>query len=106
MARPTLTNPPNPYQSLADMVRSFVPPSYAKPQPEFQMFATDTLEYHWRIAALGTNRTVSHHKSLTFELKKCTWLNEQRREAHAVLLQSRSCASAMSTAIARIQKKD
>ena len=106
MAASTLANSSHSHQSLADIVRSPAPPSYAKLQPKFQVFATEKLEYHWRVVALATNRTVFRHKNLPFALKKCTWLNDQRREAHAALLQSRSRASAMSTALARIEKKD
>jgi len=54
----TLANSPNSHQSLADIVRSFAPPSYAKPRPEFKVFATEKLEYHWRVLALATNLTV------------------------------------------------
>jgi hypothetical protein len=38
---------------------------------------TGEAEYHWRIVALATNQTISHHKSLTYALRKCTRLNRQ-----------------------------
>ena len=80
MAVPTLANSPNCHQLLADVVRPFVPQSCPKSQSAFRVFPTSEAEFHWRIAAITTNRTISRHKSLTFALKKCTRLNEQRSE--------------------------
>jgi len=61
-------------------VRPFAPLTYAKSHPEFQVFPTGEAKYHWRIVARGTSRTISRHKSLTFALRKCARLNEQRSE--------------------------
>jgi hypothetical protein len=80
VATSTLANYPNPHQLLAEIARPFAPPSYSKPQPEFLVFPTGKAEYHWRVAAVATNRTISRHKSLTFALRKCTRLNVQRGE--------------------------
>ena len=80
MATSTLANSPNPYQLFAAIVQPFAPRTYQKPQPNFRVFPTGDAEYHWRIVALGTSRTISRHKILSFALKKCTRLNEQRDE--------------------------
>jgi hypothetical protein len=79
VARSTLANSFNPHQLFA-AVRSFTPPSYPQPQSAFRVFPTGEAEYHWHIVALATNQTVSRHKSLSFALRKCTQLNEQRTE--------------------------
>jgi len=80
VALSTLANSPNPYQLFAGLVRPFARPAYPKPQLEFLVFPTGKAECHWRVAASATNRTISRHKSLTFALRKCTGLNEQRSE--------------------------
>ena len=81
MAASTLANSPKSHQLLADIARSLAPLTCRKSQPEFQVFPTGEAEYHWRIVALATDRTISRHKSLTYALRKCTRLNEQREEA-------------------------
>jgi hypothetical protein len=78
MATPTVANSSNPHQSLPKLSRPFAPPSYLKTQREFRMFPTGEVAYPWRIAALATNQTISPHKSLSFALRKCAVLNEQR----------------------------
>ena len=78
MATSTLANPLDAHQLFAEAVPPFAPPTYPKPQPEFRVFPTGEVEYHWRIAALATNQTISRHKSLSFALKKCTRLNQRR----------------------------
>jgi hypothetical protein len=80
VATSTLANPLNLLQLFTRIVRPFPPLTYAKSQPEFQVFPTGKAEYHWRIVALGTSKTISRHKSLSFALRKCTRLNEQRSE--------------------------
>jgi len=75
MATPTLANPLNTHQSFAR--RSFAVTSRPKSQPYFRVFPTGGAEYHWRIAALATNQTVSNHKSLSFALRKCKRLNNR-----------------------------
>ena len=78
MAKSTLANSPIPHQLFAGIVRPFARPNSPRPQPDFRVFSTGEAEYHWRIAAITTNRTISRHKSLTFALRKCTLLNAQR----------------------------
>ena len=80
MAKATLANHPKPHQLLADVVRPFVPQSHPKSQSAFRVFPTGEAEFHWRIAALATNRTISRHKSLTFAIRKCARLNKQCSE--------------------------
>jgi hypothetical protein len=80
MALPTVANPLHFHQSLTGVARPFALPSYPKTQPRFRVFPTAEAVYPWRIAALSTNHTVSCHKSLSYALKKCTRLNEQRRK--------------------------
>jgi hypothetical protein len=80
VATSTLANSPNPHQLFAKTVRPFAPPSFLKLQPRFRVFPTGEAEYHWLVAALATNRTISRHKSLTFALRKCARLNERRSE--------------------------
>ena len=80
MATSTLANSSNPHRLFAETARPFVPPPHAKSQFQFQLFPTGKPEYHWRIVALATNRTISRHKSLTGALRKCTRLNKQRGE--------------------------
>lgn len=46
-------------------------------RPDFRVFPTGEAEYHWRIAALTTNQTISRHKSLSFAIRKCSRLNER-----------------------------
>ena len=77
MATTTLANSPQSHQLVAEVAR----PSCPKLQPDFRVFPTGKAEYHWRVAALATNRTISRHKSLTLALRKCTRLNEQQGEA-------------------------
>jgi len=77
MARPTLANSHS-FHPLFAETGPFAPTAYPKSQPEFRVFPTGNAEYHWRIAASATNRTISRHKSLTFALRKCTWLNNSR----------------------------
>jgi hypothetical protein len=81
VATSNLANPPDHHQLFAETERSVAVPMQPKPQPEFRVFPTGEAEYHWRIAALATNRTISRHNSLTFALRKCTRLNEQRGAA-------------------------
>lgn len=81
MATSTLANPPNSYQLFGETVRPFAPPTHPTSQSEFRVFPTGKAEYHWRVVALATSRTISHHKSLSLALKKCTRLNEQRGKA-------------------------
>jgi hypothetical protein len=80
VATSTLAKAPNSHQLLADTMRPFAPPNRPKPQPEFMVSPTGRAEYHWRIVALATDRTISRHKSLIFALRKCNRLNEQRDE--------------------------
>jgi hypothetical protein len=80
VATPTLANSPNPHQLFTRIVRPFPPPTYAKSHPEFLVFPTGEAEYPWHIVASASNRTISRHKSLTFALRKCTRLNQQRSE--------------------------
>lgn len=81
MAGSTLANFPNPHQLFAEIPRLFARPRYPEPHLEFLVFPSSEAEYHWRITALSTNRTVSRHKSLVFALRKCTRLNERRGAA-------------------------
>ena len=78
MATSTLANPSSSHWLLAETGRLFAPPIYRKSLPEFRVFPTGQTEYHWRIVALASNRTISRHNSLKFALKKCTWLNNRR----------------------------
>jgi hypothetical protein len=79
VATPTLAN--SLYRPLfADTQRPFARTAYPKSQPEFRVFPGDRAEYHWRIVALATDRTVSRHNSLPFAVKKCTRLNRRREQ--------------------------
>ena len=80
MAKSTVANSPDPHQLCAGIVRPFACPNSPRPQPDFRVFSTGEAEYHWRIAAITTNRTISRHKSLGFALRKCTRLNEVHGE--------------------------
>jgi hypothetical protein len=77
VATSTLANPPSSHQWLA-VVR--LPPRQRHPKSpsSFRVFPTGEAEYHWRIVALATDRTISRHKSLTYALRKCVRLNGQR----------------------------
>jgi hypothetical protein len=59
----------------------FAPPDRPKTHPDFRVFSTGQSEYRWCIVALATNQTVSQHKSLPYALRKCTRLNEPRKQA-------------------------
>jgi hypothetical protein len=74
VASPTLANSLSPLQL------------FAQRQREFRVFPTGDAEYHWRIVASRTNRTVSRHKSLSFALRKCSRLNKTapRRASHEI----------------------
>jgi hypothetical protein len=78
VATSTLAKLLNSHPLFAARVRLSARSSCPKPQPHFRVFPTGDAEYHWRIAALANNRTISQHKSLSFALRKCTRLNEQR----------------------------
>jgi hypothetical protein len=80
MATLTLANPLNAHQLFARTVRPAASLRYPKPQSDFRVFPTGEAEYHWRIAALDTNQTISRHKSLSFALRKCTRLNDRSGE--------------------------
>ena len=80
MATPTLANPLNPHPLFARIVRPVVSRRYPKSQSDFRVFPTGEAEYHWRIAALATNKTISRHKNLSFALRKCTRLNDRSGE--------------------------
>ena len=80
VARSTLAKSLDPHPLLAEILPPQARLRYAKRQPEFRVFPTGSAEYHWRVVALGSNRTISRHKSLTVALRKCTRLNEQRSE--------------------------
>ena len=80
MATSTLANSSNPHRLFAETARPFVPPTHPKSQPQFRVFATGTADYPWGIVAVASNRTIFHHQSLTFALRKCTRLNKQRGE--------------------------
>jgi hypothetical protein len=75
----TLPNSANPHRFFAPKLRPLPPPNYPNPQREFLVFPTGKSEYHWRIVALATNRTMSRHQSPSFALRKCLRLNQQRR---------------------------
>jgi hypothetical protein len=79
VATSTPGNPLDPHRLFAAKLRLFLPPRYPK-QPKFRVFPTEEAEYHWRIVALPTSRIMSRHKSLTYALKKCIRLNQQRGE--------------------------
>ena len=81
MATFTLANFCNSDQLFAEIRQPLRVPSYPKPRGEFLVFPTGETEYHWRIAALATNRTVSRHKSLIFALRKCSSLNQQHEKS-------------------------
>jgi hypothetical protein len=78
VATPTLANPFNPL--FARIVRPVASRRYSQPQSGFRVFPTGEARYHWRIAALATNKTISRHKSLSFALMKCTRLNDRSGE--------------------------
>jgi hypothetical protein len=80
VATPTLANPLNAHQLFARIVRPIASRRYPKPQFDFRVFPTGEAEYHWRIAALVTNKTISRHESLSSALKKCTRLNDRSGE--------------------------
>ena len=82
MAKPTVANPLR-AQLFAAATPTFAESSYHKP---FRVFPTGEAEYHWRIAALPTNQTISRHKSLSFALRKCTRLNSRHGKGakHAI----------------------
>lgn len=80
MAASTLANSSRSHKFLPKPARPFALPSYPKTQPRFRVFPTAEAVYPWRIAALSTDHTVSCHKSLSYALRKCTRLNEQRRK--------------------------
>ncbi|HZP63825.1 MAG TPA: hypothetical protein VFB28_10460 [Terriglobales bacterium] len=77
MAVSTLANPSNSHQPLRTRARTSSPAFHLPSTPKFRVLATGEADYHWRIVALATNHTVSHHKSLTYALRKCTRLNRQ-----------------------------
>jgi hypothetical protein len=79
VATPTLANFRNRPPLFADFGRP-APRIHAKPQPQFRVFPSDQVQFHWRIVALASNRTVSRHNSLGFALKKCTRLNGRREK--------------------------
>jgi hypothetical protein len=76
----TLANSLNLHPLFAARVRLSARPNYPKPQPDFRVFPTGEAEYHWRVVALGTSRTISRHKSLTLAPRKCARLNGERRK--------------------------
>jgi hypothetical protein len=80
VATSTLANSLDPHPLFSERPRRFAPPSCSKSQSEFRVFPTGHAEYHWRVVALATNRSISRHKSLTLALRKCTRLNQQGRE--------------------------
>jgi hypothetical protein len=80
VATSTLANPLNAHQLFARIVRPVPSRRYPKPQSDFRVFPTGEAEYHWRIAAFATNKTISQHKSLGFAIRKCTWLNDRSGE--------------------------
>jgi hypothetical protein len=80
VAPSTLAKSPNSHQLFAQVVRPFTPQSSPKSRPNFVVFPTGEAGYPWRIGALGTSRTVSRHKSLSFALRKCNRLNQQLGE--------------------------
>jgi len=80
VATPTLANPLSAHQLFARIVRPVASRRYPKPHPNFRVFPTGEAEYHWRIAALATDRTISRHKSLSFALRTCTRLNHRSGE--------------------------
>ncbi len=79
MAESTLANSLKSIQFSAAIVRANARSKHRQLQSEFRVFPIAEGEYHWRIAALETNGTISRHKSLSFALRKCTRLNKQRR---------------------------
>lgn len=80
MATPTLANPLNAPPLFARIARPVASRRYPKTQSDFRVFPTGEAKYHWRIAALATNQTISRHKSLSFALRKCTRLNDRSGE--------------------------
>jgi hypothetical protein len=81
VAASTVTNPTNTHRLFANATRALAPADRPKAHSDFRVFPTGESEYSWCIVALATNRTVSHHKSLAYALRKCTRLNEQRDKA-------------------------
>ena len=75
MATPTLANSPHSYQLLAESPRPGAATTGPKPQTEFLVLPTGDGVYPWCIGTLAASRIISHHKSLTFALRKCTRLN-------------------------------
>jgi hypothetical protein len=73
VARSTVAKSPNSHQP-------FAPTTRPKPLHEFLVFSNGNTECPWHIVAVGSGRTVSRHKSLSFALRKCNRLNEQRGE--------------------------
>jgi hypothetical protein len=80
MATPTLANPRNAHQLLAEATRPLTALSYPKSQLYFRVFPTGQAEYYWCIVASATNQTISRHKSLSFAITKCKRLNDLSRE--------------------------
>ena len=80
MAASTLAKAPNLHQFFVKTERRFAPGRHPRSQPAFRVFPTGKTEFHWRIAVLATNRTISRHKSLSYALEKCTRLNKQGGE--------------------------
>jgi hypothetical protein len=80
VATPTLANSLNAHQLFARIAPPVTSPRYAKSQSDFRVLPTGEAEYHWRIAALATKKTISRHKSLSFALRKCTRLNDRSGE--------------------------
>jgi hypothetical protein len=79
VATPTLANSSSSLQSSIRGVRPFPPLTQTKSQPRFLVFPCQKAKFNWQIVSLGTSRTISRHKSLSFALRKCTSLNKQRR---------------------------
>jgi len=81
VATSTVAKSLDPYPLLAEILPPQARLRYAKRQPEFRVFPTGSAEYHWRVVALATSRTISRHKSLALALRKCTWLNKHPGKA-------------------------
>jgi len=76
-----LANPSTFLPSPAKRARPFSRALQSKSHPEFRVFPTGEAECPWRIVALTSNQTISHHKSLAYALRKCTRLNRQLEQA-------------------------
>lgn len=78
MAKSTLANSLSPHQLFAEAVWSFAP-HYRKPLPEFLVFPTGNVGYHWCVAASATKANHLPAQEPDFRTPQITQLNEQPR---------------------------